>query len=106
MAAPVPLHSSLYSFPQAKVSEGIWFACLRCRIYIGESPEGLWSHPGSAVWELLFEEPVRLCPAPAGGQTSWWFSARGRSGCGKFIPLALDSPDLRHVLSHGEGKGL
>lgn len=106
-AAPAPLHSSLYCFPQAKVSEYIWFACLCCRIYVHESPEGLWLRPGSADREsccfrslyasflLLLEDRPR-----------WWFSARGGSGRGKFTPLAHDSPYLRHILSHGKGKGL
>lgn len=103
-AAPVPLHSSLLCFPQAKASECIWFACLRGRVWVGDAPEGLWLCPGSADQErchlrslcvsslLLLEDRARS-----------WFSARGRSGCGKFTPSACDSPYRRYL---GKGEGL
>lgn len=106
-AAPVPLHSSLYCFPQAKVSEYVWFAYLHCRIYVHESPEGLRLHPGSADRGICcFRSLCASFLLLLEDRPKWRFSARGRSGLGKFTPLARDSPYLRHVLSHGEGRGL
>ena len=107
VAAPVPLHSLLYCFPQAKVSEYIWFACLRCRIYVPESPEGQWLHPGSVdrgIAVLGACTPLFLLWSEDGPR--WWLSTRGESGRGTFSLVTCDSPYLRHVFSHDKGLDL
>lgn len=107
VAAPVPLHSSLYCFPQAKVSGYIWFVWLHCRIYRHESPEGLWLPPGSMdSGSCYFRNLCTSFLLLLEDRLGWRFSARGRSGRGQFTPLACGSPYLRYVLSHGKGNGL
>lgn len=80
-AAPVSLHSSLYCFPQAKVSEYlVSFLC--CGVYIHESLEGLQLYPGS-VAQGAASGVCSPLPAPVGEKIEGLRSCSGaRAGAG------------------------
>lgn len=105
-AAPVSLHSSLYCFPQAKVSEYlVSFLC--CGVYIHESLEGLQLYPGS-VAQGAASGVCSPLPAPVGEKIEGLRSCSGaRAGAGDgrsapSWPMTLFS----HPFPHCNGKGL
>ena len=104
-AAPVSLHSSLYCFTQAKVSEYlVSFLC--CGVYIHESVEGLQLYPGS-VAQGAVSGACSPFPALAGEKTEVVFWSTGRSRRWKICSLvAYDSLYFRHPLLDCKGKGL